>query len=91
MTSVAGAENAEMVCAASSGRHHPVFGLWPVSVADDLRQAMIGDEIRKVDLFTAKYRLAVAEFDSEPDDPFFNVNRPQDLERAESISMEALS
>ncbi|MGI9482648.1 MAG: molybdenum cofactor guanylyltransferase MobA [Hyphomicrobiales bacterium] len=91
MTSVAGAGNADMVCAASGGRHHPVFGLWPVSVADELRQAMIGDEIRKVDLFTARYRLVVAEFGSEPDDPFFNVNRPQDLEHAESITMEALS
>jgi molybdopterin-guanine dinucleotide biosynthesis protein A len=38
-------EAAELACAASAGRAHPVFGLWPVRLADDLRRAMVDDGI----------------------------------------------
>ncbi len=72
----------DMACAASAGRHHPVFGLWPVSLAADLRQAMKAEGIRKVDAWTARHRLAVAEFEARPYDPFFNVNRPEDVAEA---------
>ncbi len=76
-------EGADMACAQSDGRNHPVFGLWPVHLAGELRTALIDEEIRKVDVWTARYRLAVAPFSAEPFDPFFNVNRPEDLEIAE--------
>lgn len=82
------ARSADMACAASGGRHHPVFGLWPVSSTDDLRQAVTVEGIRKVDVFTNRYRLAVSQFANEPDDPFFNVNRPEDLERAQELALE---
>ena len=78
----------DMACAASAGRHHPVFGLWPVSLAADLRQAMKAEGIRKVDAWTARHRLAVAEFEARPYDPFFNVNRPEDVAEAERIAAE---
>jgi molybdopterin-guanine dinucleotide biosynthesis protein A len=79
------ADHAELAAAASGGRAHPVFGLWPVDLARDLRQAMIEDDIRKVDRFTARYRLTEVNFPSEPFDPFFNTNRPEDLEAAEKL------
>ena len=82
------AERADMACAASGGRHHPVFGLWPVSLRGDLRTALVDEEIRKVDRWTARYKLAVTEFPSEPFDPFFNANRPEDLEEAERLMRE---
>ena len=72
-------DGADMACATSAGRHHPVFGLWPVRLADALRRAVLDEDIRKVDVWTARYRLAVAEFAAEPFDPFFNANRPEDL------------
>ena len=75
----------ELACAASDGRAHPVFGLWPVGNREALRRAMIAEEIRKVDRFTARYRLAVVEFPAQPIDPFFNTNRPEDLEAAERL------
>jgi len=80
---------AEMACAASGGRAHPVFGLWPVARADDLRRAMVEEAIRKVDRWTARYRLAVAEFAATPVDPFFNANRPDDLAAAEALAATA--
>ena len=78
-------QDADMACASSGGRHHPVCGLWPVRLADELRQAMVGEDIRKVDVWTARYRLAVVEWATEPVDPFFNANRPEDLAEAERM------
>lgn len=75
-------EGADLACAASEGRNHPVFGLWPLRLREDLRAAMIDEDIRKVDLWTVRYRLAVATFDGGEIDPFFNANRPDDLETA---------
>lgn len=76
---------ADLACAASAGRHHPVFGLWPVSLRAALRDALIGQDVRKVDVFTAGYRLAVAEWPVEPLDPFLNVNHPDELAAAEDL------
>jgi len=84
---VAGLEGGtfDLSCAASDGRAHPVFGLWPVSLRDALRHALCDEDIRKVDRFTARYRLATIEFPTNPVDPFFNANRPEDLEVAERL------
>ena len=78
-------EGADMACAASAGRSHPVFGLWPVALADDLRRAMVEEGVRKVDIWTARYRLVTVDFPAEPVDPFFNTNRPEDLAEAERL------
>ncbi|MEE4238304.1 MAG: molybdenum cofactor guanylyltransferase MobA [Anderseniella sp.] len=82
------ANDAGMACACSEGRNHPVFGLWPVRLADDLRHALVDEDIRKVDVWTARHRLVAVEFASQPHDPFFNVNRPEDVEEAERIAAE---
>ena len=83
-------QDADLACAASHGRSHPVFGLWPVRLAGVLRQAMIEEEVRKVDIWTARYRLAPVDFPivetpAGPLDPFFNANRPDDLAAAEQF------
>jgi molybdopterin-guanine dinucleotide biosynthesis protein A len=78
-------EAADLACALSAGRAHPVFGLWPVRLADDLRRAMVEDGIRKVDVWTARHRLVEVPFATDPIDPFFNTNRPEDLAEAENL------
>ena len=78
-------EGADLACAASGGRSHPVFGLWPVRLADDLRRAMLAEGVRKVDVWTARYRLAAVDFPTAPLDPFFNTNRPEELAEAERL------
>ncbi|WP_158043546.1 molybdenum cofactor guanylyltransferase MobA [Skermanella pratensis] len=83
-------EGADMACARSGGREHPVFGLWPVHLRHDLRRAMVGEQVRKVDVWTARYRLAIADFETGPVDPFFNTNRPDDLAEAERLVREGL-
>src|SRR3546814_978824 len=47
---------ADMACAASGGRAHPVIGLWPIRLKDDLSRAMAEEGLRKVDAWTARYR-----------------------------------
>ena len=79
------ADGADMACARSDGRDHPVFGLWPVRLAAALRRAVVDEGIRKVDVWTARYRLVRAEFAADPVDPFFNLNSPQDMARAEEL------
>ncbi len=76
---------ADMACAASNGRSHPVFGLWPATLADDLRHALVEEGIHKIDTWTARYRLATVDFAIEPHDPFLNINRPEDLLAAERL------
>lgn len=78
-------QGADLACAASGGQAHPVFGLWRVALADDLRRALTIEGIHKVDQWTARHRLAEVEFATAPFDPFFNANRPEDLDAAEQI------
>jgi molybdenum cofactor guanylyltransferase len=84
---VAGMEgaSAELACAASGGQPHPVIGLWPVRLRQELRQAVVVEGIRKVDQWTARYRLATVPFPNSPVDPFFNANRPDDMQQAELL------
>jgi molybdenum cofactor guanylyltransferase len=84
---VAGMEaaGAELACAASGGQAHPVIGLWPVRLRGDLRHALVEEGIRKVDVWTARYRLATVTFSDKPIDPFFNANRPEDLDAAAAL------
>ena len=82
------AAGAELACAASGGQAHPVIGLWPVRLRDELRRALIEEGVRKVDVWTARFRLATVPFPDEAPglglgiDPFFNANRPEDFARA---------
>ncbi len=78
-------QGAELACAASGGQPHPVIGLWPVRLRGELRQALIAEEIRKVDVWTARYPLATVDFPITTIDPFFNANRPEDLDRAAAL------
>jgi len=81
---VAESEGAEIVCARSNGRTHPVCALWKVSLAYDLRRAMTKEEVRKIDLWTPRHRLSHCDFATDPIDPFFNINTPEDLAEAEA-------
>lgn len=77
---------ADMACAASGGRAHPVFGLWPVRLLGDLRDAVVVRGIRKVDAWTANYRMARVECAIDGGiDPFFNANTPEDMAKAEEM------
>ena len=79
------AAGVSLACAGSGGWKHPVIGLWPVSLREELRAAMAAGE-RKIDRFTARFGCATAEWPVEPFDPFFNVNTPDELSEAERLA-----
>ena len=79
-------ESAELAVAASDGRTHPVIGLWKVSLRRDLRHALVEEDMRKIDRWTARYPLATVEWPTEPVDPFFNANTVEDLSEAERLA-----
>jgi molybdopterin-guanine dinucleotide biosynthesis protein A len=78
-------DQADMACAMSAGQRYPVVGLWPVRLRDELRRAITEEGLHKVDAWSARYRLAVAEFAVDKVDPFFNANSPEDLAKAEQL------
>ena len=63
----------------------PTFGLWPVSLRDDLRTAL-QDGLRKVVMWTDQHNGRLAEFAVTEIDPFFNVNTPEDLAQARAMA-----
>jgi molybdenum cofactor guanylyltransferase len=79
-------ECATLACAASLGRTHPVVALWPVSIRDALRNAVVDQGIRRVDRFTGCHSCAIEQWTAEPVDPFFNVNTPEDLTEADRLA-----
>jgi molybdopterin-guanine dinucleotide biosynthesis protein A len=59
--------------------------LWRIDLRADLRRAMVEQEIRKVDRWTARHHLVEVEYPTAPIDPFFNTNLPEDLAEAERL------
>lgn len=62
----------------------PTFGLWPVDLRDDLRQALNGG-VSKIMAWAEPHGVTLVEFAAAQHDPFFNVNTPEDLEIARRI------
>ena len=63
---------------------HPTFGLWPVALRDDLRKFLEGGGA-KVVIWTEQHDGREALFATDAGDPFFNVNTPEDLAKAEAL------
>ncbi len=76
-----------IVLARSAEGLHPVFGLWPVALANDLEHAL-DSGVRKILDWTAQYPTRTvtfppAQIGAVSVDPFFNINTPEDLAEAD--------
>jgi molybdopterin-guanine dinucleotide biosynthesis protein A len=80
------AEGTPLACAQSGDWRHPVAGLWPVALRADLRGALTEEGLHKIEVWTGRHGVALAAWPDRPVDPFFNVNRPEDLAEAERIA-----
>jgi len=85
----AGPNGTKIVLAASNGRTHPVFGLWPVTLADDLEQA-ISSGTRKIMAWVENHPAATVNFPpvnigKQEIDPFFNTNTPENMGQARLV------
>ncbi|MDE5445681.1 molybdenum cofactor guanylyltransferase MobA [Bradyrhizobium sp. CSA207] len=79
-------ESAQLAVAASGDQSHPVIGLWRVNLRDQLRHALVVEDLRKIDRWTARYPLATVTWPTEPLDPFFNANTVEDIAEAERLA-----
>jgi molybdopterin-guanine dinucleotide biosynthesis protein A len=79
------AADVPLACARSGEWRHPVVGLWPVRLRDDLRHALTSEGLHKIELWTARHGVAIADWPDTPVDPFFNVNTPEDAARAQAL------
>jgi molybdopterin-guanine dinucleotide biosynthesis protein A len=78
--------NVPLACARSGEWRHPVVGLWSIRLREDLRHALMSEDLHKIELWTARHGIAIAEWPTTPIDPFFNVNTPKDAAQAEAIA-----
>lgn len=80
--------------ATSGGRNHPVFALWPVSLAARLRDFLARSGTFSVTAFLRQHETVGVEFpmrtlSGREVDPFFNINTPEDLAMADEIADKA--
>jgi molybdopterin-guanine dinucleotide biosynthesis protein A len=75
-----------LACARSGEWRHPVIGLWPLALRADLRHALTVEDLRKIEVWTSRHGIAVADWPVAPVDPFFNVNTPEDAKRAQEMT-----
>jgi molybdopterin-guanine dinucleotide biosynthesis protein A len=75
-----------LACARSGEWRHPTVALWRVALRDELRNAVVGEGLRKIESWTARHGVAIADWPDTPVDPFFNVNTPEDVAQAERIA-----
>lgn len=83
------ASRGRIALARSAGGLHPVIGLWPVDLADDL-EAALSAGTRKVLAWTDRHGTVPVDFpmrtaNGESIDPFFNANTPAELDEARRL------
>ncbi len=89
LRSASGEGEANLVVARSAEGMHPVFGLWPVTLAPDLEASLMSGD-RKVSDWVRQHQAREVMFppvkiEGRTIDPFFNVNRPDELAAAEAF------
>lgn len=80
------ADRAAIVRARSGDSAHPAVALWSLALREDLRRAMVTENLRKVGAFQARHPLASVTWPMEPVDPFLNLNTPEDVAAADRIA-----
>ena len=79
-------QDAQLAVASSGGQSHPVIGLWSVALRGELRHALVAEDVRKIDRWTARYKLATVSWPTTPLDPFFNANTMDDIAKADRLA-----
>jgi molybdenum cofactor guanylyltransferase len=82
-------EHPGLLVATSEEGVHPVIGLWPLAMAPQLEDSL-AQGMRKVGAWTKQHGarevfFAPVEVGGRRVDPFFNINRPEDLAEASAL------
>ena len=87
----------ELAVAASDGQSHPVIGLWSVALREELRHALVVEDISKIDRWTARYRLATVKWPasrsirSSTPTPWTTSPRPSGWRRWMGLRLQSVS
>lgn len=79
------ARGADIACAVSGDRRHPLTAVWRVGLRNVLRRAVAEEGMRRVGDWADRNRVATVTWPTDPIDPFFNANTPEDLVEAERL------
>ena len=74
----------EILLLRHAGRLHPTVAIWSVRLIADLRRALVDEKLRKVETFVGRHHHTILDWPRHGPDPFFNINTPRDLARAEA-------
>ncbi|MCG7391940.1 molybdenum cofactor guanylyltransferase MobA [Microvirga sp. ACRRW] len=77
---------ARLACAESGAHRHFTTGLWPVDLRHDMRRALTSGDIHRVEDWMSSHGFTTAAWPTEPFDPFFNINTPDELIAAQAIA-----
>jgi len=69
----------------SNNKRHNIFGLWSIELLDRLEDDVIRKEERKVEVWANKIGVKTINMDFKNNDPFFNINTKEDLEKAKEM------
>jgi molybdopterin-guanine dinucleotide biosynthesis protein A len=74
-----------IIVASSDGQLHPTIALWPLTMLVHVANALDGDKPRRLTHWLDRLGCHSVEWSSDPFDPFFNINTPDELEQAEAL------
>lgn len=82
------AAGGQAAIAASGGQAHYLTGLWSPGLLGKIEQALAQPRFPRLQDWARDCGAAIVEWPSQPYDPFFNVNTPEELAEAERIAAE---
>ena len=88
LTTKARSERVNVVVAESGSQHHPVFAVWSADITASPEDILVKQGLRKMDDFIATLPNVRVRFDTDPIDPFVNINTPEELAFAEDYIVE---
>jgi molybdopterin-guanine dinucleotide biosynthesis protein A len=77
-------KNGKLFFIKSNNTRHNIFGLWSIDLADKLKKDLENGD-RKVEDWANKVGVNIIDMQFEKNDPFFNINTKEDLEKAKNI------
>ncbi|MDA9686123.1 molybdenum cofactor guanylyltransferase [bacterium] len=74
-------EESKLFFIKSNNTRHNIFGIWSIDLMDKLEEDLNKGE-RKVELWANSIGVKIINIEFQNEDPFFNVNTKEDLEKA---------
>ena len=75
-------KSSDIIFASSNNNVYPVVSMWSLSLDRELDKAL-NSGVRKIDTFTSAYNVSIIDWSFDNINPFFNINRPEDVILAE--------